>query len=117
MLALGLATKIHLAAGTTDLRKGMNGLHALIEREHPGQALGGHLFIFCNRRRDTIKVFIYDGTGLWLCAKRLEKGTYHWPKTAAQPLQLTHPQLQLLLNGIDLANTKNRNWWSPLPQK
>jgi transposase len=113
MFTLGLATKIYLATGSTDLRKGINSLYALIERDYPGQSLHGDLYIFCNHRRDTIKIFTFDGTGFWLSAKRLEAGTYQWPSPGTPTVQLTHPELQLLLSGLDLTATKKRKWWRP----
>jgi len=79
MFALGSATKVFLYAGATDMRKGFNGLTALAQHQLSQDPLSGHLFVFCNRLRDRIKVLFWDGSGLWVCAKRLEKGRFSWP--------------------------------------
>lgn len=115
MLPLSASTRIHLAAGSTDLRKGFNGLYGLIRQRHGEEALTGHLYVFCNRRRDIVKIFFWDGTGIWVCAKRLEKGTFHWPAPGTGE-RLSAPQLAMLLGGLDLPQARLRRWWSE-PQK
>ena len=113
MFTLGASTRIWLATGTTDLRRGFNGLHALIVHQFGRDALAGDLFVFTNRRHDLLKVFYFDAGGIWVCAKRLEQGTFRWPP-AGQPLvSLSAAELQLLLSGIDLSWTRTRRWWSP----
>jgi transposase len=75
--------------------------------------LQGHLFLFCNRRRDRLKALFWDGHGLWVCAKRLEKGTFGWPPCTAdriESVELSRAQLNLLLGGLDLRSTRKRNW-------
>jgi len=113
MFSLGPATKIYLATGVTDLRRGFNGLHGLIQHQLKDDPLSGHLFVFCNRRRDALKVFAFDGSGMWVCAKRLEVGTFQWPQSGEVKVQMTAAQLTLLLSGIDLRATKLRRWWRP----
>jgi len=110
MLSPGPATRIFLAAGVTDMRKSFDGLYALVKDRLGSDPLSGHLFIFCNRRRDRIKVLFFGGSGLWVCACRLEKGTFHWPRSDEESVELTHAQLHLLLGGIDLDKTKKRRW-------
>lgn len=110
MLSPGPATKIYLACGATDMRKSFNGLYALVVGVLEADPLSGHLFVFCNRRRDRIKILCFDGSGLWVCAKRLEKGTFHWPETGEGALELTQAQLNLLLGGLDLDRTGARRW-------
>lgn len=110
MLSPGPATKIYLASEATDMRKSFNGLYALTIGLLEADPLSGHLFIFCNRRRDRIKILCFDGSGLWVCAKRLEKGTFSWPGASATTVELTGAQLNLLLGGIDLASTRHRSW-------
>jgi len=110
MLSPGPATKVYLAAGTTDMRKSFNGLYALVVGTLAADPLSGHLFVFCNRRRDRIKVLCFDGSGLWVCAKRLEKGTFHWPEGGDGAVELTQTQLNLLLGGLDLKQTRERRW-------
>lgn len=117
MFALGPATKVYLASGVTDLRRGFNGLYALIEHQLEEDPLSGHLFVFCNRRRDTLKVFAFDGSGMWVCAKRLEKGTFVWPAAATVKVSMSAAELTLLLSGIDLVRTRPRTWWRPQEKK
>jgi len=110
MLNAGAATKIYLAAGATDMRKSFNGLYALVAGTLEADPLSGHLFVFCNRRRDRIKILCFDGSGLWVCAKRLEKGTFRWPGAAGGSVELTQAQLHLLLGGLDLVRMRPRRW-------
>jgi transposase len=110
MLSPGPATKIYLATGVTDMRKSFNGLYALVAGTLEADPLSGHLFVFCNRRRDRIKILCFDGSGLWVCAKRLEKGTFAWPEDGTGAVELTQNQLNLLLGGLDLKRTQPRRW-------
>jgi len=110
MLNPGPATKVYLATGVTDMRKSFNGLYALVSGTLEADPLSGHLFVFCNRRRDRIKILCFDGSGLWVCAKRLEKGTFAWPGPGKGAVELTQNQLNLLLGGIDLRQTRERRW-------
>lgn len=68
--------------------------------------------MFCNAQRNRLKILAWDGTGLWICAKRLEKGKIRWPEVSGEQrkVQLSHEQLALLLGGIDLRQTE-RQWW------
>ena len=113
MFSLGTSSRVWLASGATDLRRGFNGLHALIVHHFGREALGGDLFVFTNRRRDLLKVFFFDAGGIWVCAKRLERGTFRWPAAGEPLVSLSSAELQLLLGGIDLAQTRPRRWWSP----
>ena len=84
MFAIGAATQVFLATGVTDLRKGANGLYALILSQWANRnALGGDLYLFCNRRRDALKIFFWSEGAMWVCAARLEQGTYRWPEAGA----------------------------------
>ena len=76
MITLTRATRIFVRAGATDLRLGFEGLHAVVQTQLQQDVLSGHLFVFCNRARTRIKILTWDGSGLWLCAKRLERGTF-----------------------------------------
>ena len=107
---------IYLATGVTDLRRGVTGLYALILDQLAQEPLSGAVFAFCNRRRDTVKLFCYDTGGVWLCAKRLEQGTFRWPVAGTRTVQLTTTDLQLLLGGIDPARTRLRRWWQPVAE-
>jgi transposase len=74
--------------------------------------LSGHIFLFSNAQRNRLKLLFWDGSGLWVCAKRLEKGRFRWPEAAGEEVKviLSHEELMLLLGGIDLAQTKRRRW-------
>ena len=124
MLTPGPATKVYLAAGPTDLRAGFDRLGVLVQAVLDQSATSGHLFVFCNAQRSRIKILFWDGTGLWLLTKRLERGRFAWPAPAApvdpaaegagkspRRLTLAHSELTLLLSGIDLAKTQKRDWW------
>ena len=76
--------------------------------------MSGHLFVFTNAERNRIKLLYWDGSGLWVCAKRLEKGRFSWPKTPETQtgaLRVMAEELTLLLSGIDLEKTRARAWW------
>ena len=94
-------TRIWLAAGTTDMRKGFTGLSALIQNALASNPFSGHLFVFRGRRGDLLKVLWWDGSGLCLMAKRLERGRFIWPQAQSGSVSLTAAQLSMLLEGID----------------
>jgi transposase len=113
MIALGSATKVYLAVGATDMRKSFDGLHALVRSRLEADVLSGHLFVFCNRPRTRLKMLFWDGSGLWVCAKRLEKGCFTWPQDAALGAKavINAEELALLVGGIDLGRTRRKKWW------
>jgi transposase len=113
MFTCGGQTRIWLATGVTDLRRGFNGLHALIAHEFGQPPLNGDLYVFANRRRDLLKIFFFDAGGIWVCGKRLEAGSYRWPRPGERLVTLRPAELQLLLSGIDLQQTQPRRWWQP----
>jgi transposase len=79
VFGLGPVTRIYLAIGSTDMRKGFEGLYGLVRDQLGLDPLSGHLCFFCNKERNRLKVLFLDGSGLWVCAKRLEKGRFIWP--------------------------------------
>lgn len=113
MFGFGPATRIYLAAGATDMRKGFEGLYGLVRDRLEENPLSGHVFLFTNTRRTRLKLLVWDGSGLWVCAKRLEKGRFRWPEVGAgqNKIVLNHEELALLTGGIDLAATKRRAWY------
>jgi transposase len=113
MLSLGSATRVYLAVGTTDMRKGFEGLFASVKEQMALDPLSGHVFVFCNRARDRIKVLCFDGSGLWICAKRLEAGRFRWPAAndVGTSIGLSRAELTLLLEGIDLKDGRQRRWY------
>lgn len=112
MLTLPPSVRIYLAAGPTDLRKSFDGLSGVTRTVLAQDPTSGHVFVFCNRRRNRLKVLYFDGSGLWVFAKRLEKGTFAWPAAGVRPrVELRASELALLLGGLDLAHTKKRRWY------
>ena len=112
MFPLSPATRIYLAAGATDLRKSFEGLSDRVSHHFGQDPLSGHLYVFANRRKNRIKVLYFDGSGTWVCAKRLAKGCFAWPKTREPgALKILAEELTLLLSGIDLEKTRPRPWW------
>ena len=101
MIGLPAGTKVWLACGVTDMRKGFDGLAALVQLTLNEDAFSGQLFVFRGRRGDRIKILWWDGDGLCLFAKRLEHGRFVWPRTVEGTVHLTQAQLSMLLEGID----------------
>ncbi|MBV9938754.1 MAG: IS66 family insertion sequence element accessory protein TnpB [Acidobacteriaceae bacterium] len=112
MFSLGSATRIYVAAGAIDLRKNFEGLYGLVRDQLLCNPLSGHVFLFTNVRRNRLKLLFYDGSGLWVCAKRLDKGRFRWPEAdrASVKVVLSPEELALLLGGIDLRQTERRRW-------
>jgi transposase len=113
VLGWGPATRIYLAAGATDMRKGFEGLYGLVRDRLLCDPLSGHLFLFANARRNRLKLLFWDGSGLWVCAKRLEKGRFWWAEADGRQgkLTLSHEELALLVGGLDLTETRRRRWY------
>lgn len=101
MITIPAGTQIWIAAGVTDLRRGFTGLSAVVQTTLEQDPFGGHVFVFRGRRGDLIKVLWWDGDGLCLFAKRLERGRFVWPKVESGTVSLTRAQLSMLLEGID----------------
>jgi transposase len=101
MIALPNGTTIWVAAGVTDMRRGFTGLSAAVQTLLNENPFGGHVFVFRGKRGDLIKVLWWDGDGLCLFAKRLERGRFVWPKAESGGVALTKAQLSMLLEGID----------------
>lgn len=115
MLSFTPATQIFLVTGATDMRKSFNGLMSIVENGLKRDPLSGHLFVFANRLRTRIKVLFWDRSGLWVCAKRLEKGTFAWPTSSEHAVEMTAAELALILGGIDLKETRKRRWYDKRP--
>ncbi|MGD0631010.1 MAG: IS66 family insertion sequence element accessory protein TnpB [Terracidiphilus sp.] len=101
MIELRTGTKIWLAAGVTDMRRGFDGLSAQVQTVLNEQPFSGHVFVFRGRRGDIVKVLWFDGDGLCLFSKRLERGRFIWPKADSGTVSLSRAQLSMLLEGID----------------
>lgn len=112
MIPVPVGTRIWLAAGVTDMRRGFTSLAAQAEKVLGLNPYVGHLFVFRGRQGDLIKVIWFDGQGSCLFAKKLEKGRFVWPSPAEGKVALTPAQLAMLLEGIDWrAPTRT---WRPL---
>jgi transposase len=113
VFGFGPATRIYVAAGATDMRKHFDGLYGLV-RDHLGcDPESGHVFLFTNARRNRLKLLVYDGSGLWVCSKKLDGGHFRWPESGStvNKIVLSHEELTLLLGGIDLQQTSRRAWY------
>jgi transposase len=103
--------RVWLAAGVTDMRKGFDGLAALIQQVLTEDPFSGQVFVFRGRRGDLIKLLWWDGDGLCLFAKRLERGKFIWPRATSGTVHLTAAQLSMLLEGIDWRRPERT--WTP----
>jgi transposase len=101
MIALPVHTQIWIVAGLTDLRRGFTGLSGMVQTKLEQDPFSGHVFVFRGRRGHLIKVLWWDGDGLCLFAKRLERGRFVWPQATGGTVSLSRAQLSMLLEGID----------------
>jgi len=118
MLAIGPHTHIYLFCGVTDMRKSFDGLRCCIEQCNLDKLPHcGHLFGFANRRRNMVKFLYWDGTGFWVCAKRLQTGTFWWPQSehAGQTLEVSPERLSALLGGINWSEAPRPGWLRERP--
>lgn len=114
MLSFSGSLKVFVAIEACDMRKGFNGLQAIVTERLGEEPRTGALFVFSNRRHTRIKILCWDGTGLWVLTKRLERGTFFWPKNVepgVTKLKLTPQALALLTDGVDLRGAKLRPWY------
>jgi transposase len=112
LIGVPTGTRVRLAAGVTDIRKGFEGLTALVQSQltqSTGSAFSGHVFVFRGRRGDKIKLLWWSGDGLCLFAKRLERDRFVWPQASSGTVHLTTAQLSMLLEGIDWRRPE-RTW-------
>ena len=101
MIGLPAGTRVWIACGLTDLRNGFDGLAALVQTQLAEDPFSGQLFVFRGRRGDRLKVLWWDGDGMCLYCKRLERGRFVWPRAESGSVHLTGAQLSMLLEGID----------------
>jgi transposase len=114
VFGLSPATRIYIGLEAVDMRKGFEGLFGLV-RDRLGQdPLSGHLFLFSNRSHTRLKALVWDGSGLWVCAKRLEKGRFRWPRQAengSRTVTMRPEEFAMLVNGLDLQAARPRKGW------
>jgi transposase len=111
MLSFTGSLKIYVAVEPCDMRKSFEGLAALVTTGLNQDLRGGALFVFSNRPRNRLKILYWDTTGLWVMAKRLERGSYSWPQGEEKTVQLRPEALAMLTDGIDLRGAKMRPWY------
>jgi len=102
MLSVSGATRVLVATSAVDLRGGFNRLCGLVSEQLKQDPLSGHLFVFSNRRRNRLKVLYWDGSGLWVCAKRLEQGRFTWPSSEAGSVSLRGEEFSALIHGLEV---------------
>ena len=107
--------KIYLACGATDLRKSIDALCEVVCESFKLDPFGETMFVFCNRRRDIIKILEWDGDGFWLHMKRIEKGRFNWPDTSGEEtMSLTGRELEILIGSTRLnSKLKRRDIFRP----
>jgi transposase len=114
MLSFPGSLKVFVCLEAVDMRKGFEGLHAVVSERLKEEVRGGGLFVFSNRRRTRLKMLYFDGTGQWLLTKRLERGSFCWPRAAEAgqtKLRLTPEALVLLTDGVDMHRATLRPWY------
>jgi transposase len=113
MLSFPGSLRVFVALESCDMRKGFEGLAGLVHTALREDLKSGALFVFGNRRRTRLKLLYWDGSGLWVMTKRLEKGTFSWPKDTEgkRKLVLRPEALAMLTDGVDLRGAKLRPWY------
>jgi transposase len=103
VIALSEQTKVYLACGATDMRKSIDGLAAAVTEVLEADPFSSHLFVFCNRGRDKVKLLVWERNGFWLCYRRLERERFRWPAPAPgqTSVEISAQQLRWLLDGLD----------------
>jgi transposase len=111
--------RIFLVTGPTDMRKSFNGLSGIARERLGATPASRDLYLFCNRRGNRLKALVYDESGVWVLAKRLDKGTFAWPAadSTTHAIEYREEQLTLLLGGFDAPDLKSRSWHRRAPSK
>lgn len=104
--------RIFLVTGPTDMRKSYNGLSGIVRDLLGADPMSRDLFVFCNRARNRLKILLYDESGAWVFAKRLDRGTFAWPNQSPDGASVPYDesQLSLLLRGFDARDITPRKW-------
>ena len=109
MLTLSTATRIFVATAPVDLRGSFHALSRLAQQVLAQDPLSGHWFVFTNRRRNRVKILCWDGSGLWVLAKRLERGKFSWPASEHAGATLRSEELMALVYGLEVR--AKANWY------
>lgn len=116
MLSLPTSVRIWLATRPTDMRKSFDSLAEVVRQQLEGDPLSGQLFVFRNKRGDRVKLLYWDEDGFVIVYKRLEVGTFRFPAADAGGVEIRAADLQMLLDGVDLASVKRgRRYRRPIP--
>lgn len=112
MLSLGAGHRVFLVAGPTDMRKSFDSLSGVVRAGGHGDPKSGDMYAFCNRLKNRLKVLVVDESGVWVCAKRLERGTFAWPQCGidVRRAEMRTGELALLLSGLDATQLRSRAW-------
>jgi len=97
-----VAQQVWLAPGATDMRKSIDGLAGIAQFVIRQDPLSSHLFVFCNKHHNRLKILYWDQNGFWLFYKRLEKGRFKWPSSSSESLCISRTQLAWLLQGLSI---------------
>lgn len=111
MLSVPSSVRVFVAREAVDFRKAFDGLHAIVVEQFSEDPFSGHFFVFFNRRRDRVKILVWDRNGYWLFAKRLEAGTFDLRRIAGESsprVEIDRAQFHMLLEGIDANSVKRR---------
>ncbi len=106
MLLSSAQTKVYLALGYTDMRKAINGLSILVQESLDLDPFSGHLFGFCNRKRNIVKILYWDRNGFCLWSKRLEKHFIRWPESHDDVMKIEQRELMWLMDGLEINQQK-----------
>ncbi len=106
MLLSSAQMKVYLALGNTDMRKAINGLSILVQESMELDPFSGHLFVFCNRRRNILKILYWDRNGFCLWSKRLEKHFFRWPESSEEVMKIDQRELMWLVDGLEINQQK-----------
>jgi len=101
-------TRVYIALGPTDMRKSINGLSLLVEEQFDLDLFSGSMFVFCNRKRDLVKILYWSGNGFCIWLKRLEEDLFRWPELEQEVMEIDQAALSWLLNGLDLKQAHKR---------
>lgn len=107
MLRLAESVRVYLARGSTDMRKSIDGLAVIVQESFALDLFSSCLFVFCNRRRDKLKILQWEHNGFWLYYRRLEKGKFQWPKDDKEnTMAVSARELGWLLDGLSIVQQK-----------
>ena len=107
MIALTSATRVFVSLDPVDLRKSFSGLQGLVQQQLLQDPLSGHVFMFTNRNRNRLKLLYWDGSGIWIATKRLERGRYLWPAGEGASSQLRPEEFHALVNGLEVVRLQS----------